>query len=342
MSEQTQAASSPAEVADVFNGENVSMHEYNKYRQTGEVPERFKPSEAAPAEPTDAEEQGAEQEDTDDSADSAAKDAQEKPNKRRPDVEARFKQLTDTIKDLKAQLDAAKPRETPADSSTAKPEQPPQNYKEWRKTFDEEKWIDQYAAENPEKSFVQATAAMADYLGDVREQFSRLEQQRNEQAKAFSSKVDDARQRYGESFDSTVAPAAKAIATSLGDTPVSRMLNESDYLPDILFTLGGDETAMQDFIRISKENPGKAMRYIATLENEIAVELESASADTGERNDKGQFTSKESPAKPKTSAPKPPTPVSGAASSAFDVSDESLSPEEWMRKRNEDLRKRRA
>ena len=46
MAEQTQAASSPAEV-DVFRGETPTLAEYNAYRDKGEVPERFKPAESA-------------------------------------------------------------------------------------------------------------------------------------------------------------------------------------------------------------------------------------------------------------------------------------------------------
>jgi len=38
---------------------------------------------------------------------------------------------------------------------------------------------------------------------------------------------------------------------------------------------------------------------------------------------------------------KPPSPVGGTSSRSFDVSDESLSPEEWMRKRNAQLERKR-
>jgi hypothetical protein len=37
--ETTQAASSTAEVEDVFRGEQPSLDEFSRYRQTGELPE---------------------------------------------------------------------------------------------------------------------------------------------------------------------------------------------------------------------------------------------------------------------------------------------------------------
>lgn len=46
---------------------------------------------------------------------------------------------------------------------------------------------------------------------------------------------------------------------------------------------------------------------------------------------------RQTPEKRQTQAPKPPTPVGGSSSRAFDVNDESLSEDEWMRKRNAQL-----
>ena len=47
-----------------------------------------------------------------------------------------------------------------------------------------------------------------------------------------------------------------------------------------------------------------------------------------------------SEARKTTSAPKPPSPVGGGSSRAFDVSDESLSADAWFHKRNADLARR--
>ena len=48
---ETQAVSSPAEAADPFEGQTPTLAEFNEYRNSGELPERFKPAvaESAPA-----------------------------------------------------------------------------------------------------------------------------------------------------------------------------------------------------------------------------------------------------------------------------------------------------
>jgi hypothetical protein len=50
--------------------------------------------------------------------------------------------------------------------------------------------------------------------------------------------------------------------------------------------------------------------------------------------------SRTSEARRTTSAPKPPSPVGGSSSGAFNVNDESGSADDWMKRRNADLRKR--
>jgi len=59
---------------------------------------------------------------------------------------------------------------------------------------------------------------------------------------------------------------------------------------------------------MAKEEPGKAIRYIALTESLIAQELES----------KAKPVSEEVPAKPKTQAPKPPAEAGGRAAAPPD------------------------
>ena len=106
------------------------------------------------------------------------------------------------------------------------------------------------------------------------------------------------------------------------------MLAKSDILPDLVYTLGTDDATMQKLIRVAKSDPQQAMYYIAELSAGIRQEL---AADT----DPALI-----PEPRKTTAPKPPSIVTGASSRAFDVSDESLSAEDWMRKRNQQLARR--
>lgn len=372
MSEQTQPASSPAEVADVFNGENVSLHEFSKFRETGEVPDRFKEADKADAASAEHSPEGYTLESV---PDSETDNEQERPKPKRQTASDRIAQIEEKIEELwqeeepdtvkiahltatieKIERGAGIKRKAEVATVTSSQEIPqheaqpakyPQTYADWEKTFDPEKWMEEFAKANPNVGYERMTAAMFSHMLNVRDEFKRIEDDRSRYEKEFQGKVAEAQERYGDSFVSTVVPAATAINKELGDQNLAaKLLNSSPYLSDILFTLGGEEATLQRFIRTAKSDPSAAIRYVVNLENDIAAELTKESAvaeESSTRNDKGQFTAKETPAKPKTtSAPKPPAVVSGGSTSAFDVSDESLSPEEWARKRTEDLKRRSA
>src|ERR1700761_3049307 len=187
MSEETQAAPSTAvvEAPQTFDIPRSGTDEYATWRNTGELP-KVQPKTEDPA-PSDT----VKEQTTDEPGDSAPS-TQEKQSKRRPDVEARIKQLTDRTKELEVQLEEARrPKETKADPSPAKPAQP-QTYKDWRAEFKPQKWVEQYTKEHPDASYEDATAAMADHLGDVRDHFRAIEQQRQSQEKELNDKVSDA------------------------------------------------------------------------------------------------------------------------------------------------------
>lgn len=344
MEDQTVVAAPSAADADVFNGENVSFEEFSHFRKTGEVPDRFKPAviaDPAPAAETpQASSEGDQPETASDSEPEQKQQEQGKGAPKRQTAEDRIAQLEATIEKIKRGAGLNK-TETASSSEQPKPQQaPPQTYPEWRKAFKPSEWIADYAKQNPEASYEDATAAMADHLGDVRDQFRHIEQQRESQAKEINAKIADARARYGEKFDEVLQPTIGAILQDKGISPaVKEMLNDSDVAADLIYTIGSDEKTLSEFLLMAKNNPTKAMRYIAVVENGIVEEL--SSSDTA-RNEKGQFTkTPEPPAKPKTSAPKPPSPVTGPSTGAFDVNDESLSPEAWAQKRMEQLAKRK-
>src|ERR1035437_2743628 len=114
----TPAASSPVEVVDVFNGQTPTLREFNAYRQSGEVPERFKPAEAAEAATADTPEQTADSENV---TDSETEETQEQPHKV-SGAEKRIKQLLAENKALK-EAQQAKPNVVSAPS--AAPQFPP-------------------------------------------------------------------------------------------------------------------------------------------------------------------------------------------------------------------------
>jgi hypothetical protein len=334
MSETLEAASSPAEV-DVFNGEQPSLAEYSQYRESGELPERFKPAEIAAPAPVEEKTEGEVPESVPDSE----PEQQQEKDKGKPKgktAEDRIAQLEATIERIKR--GAGLERKTEVAPVTEQPKAP-ESYADYRKSFKASEWIAEYAKQNPEAAYEDATAAMADHLADVRDQFRSIEQQRQAQTKELNDKVADARARYGEKFDEVLRPTLDTIVSNARINPnVKAMINDSEVVADLIFTIGSDQKTLDSFVAMAETNPGKALRYIAIVENGIVEEL-AGQGEEKPRDEAGKFTA--SPAKPKTSAPKPPSPVSGVSTGAFDVSDESLSPEDWMRKRNADLSKRK-
>lgn len=340
MSDQTVVAA-PSAAEDVFNGQTPSLAEYSQYRQSGEVPERFKPAETAdPAPAPETPEPSSEGDEPETASDSEPEQQQEKDkDKGKPKAktaEDRIAQLEATIEKIKRGAGLTK---TEAASSPEQPkEQPkaPQTYADWKQVFEPENWIAEYAKAHPEASYERANAAMFDHMIDVRDQFKAIEQQRESQAKELNAKVADARSRYGEKFDEVLVPTLTTILQDQGIKPaVKELINDSDVVADVIYALGNDPKQLEEFRAMSTT---KQLRYIAILENGI---IEGLGKQDAPRNDKGQFASKEPPAKPKTQAPKPPSPVSGVATGAFDVSDDNLPTDVWHAKRNAQIAARK-
>lgn len=324
MSEQTQAASSPAETVDVFNGENVSMAEFSRYREDGTLPERFKPVDQADSTTADSPEQTV---DAAEASDSDPKDAQELPPKT-SSAEKRIKQLLAETTELKRKLEAAKPTQT--DSSTAQaPVQQPQTYKDWFKAFNASQWVEDYGKKNPQASYETANAAMADFLGDARDHFRGIEQAEQQKLNTLRGKLDEARARYQDA-DTTIFPAAQAIKDAQIPAAVKQVFADSDHFVDLCYVVGSDPEELKKFISLAQTNPRAAIGKVFDYERGIAEEL-AKPKETPARGEDGKFTAPETK---KTTAPKPPSPVGGGSSRAFDVNDDSLSADEWMRKRN--------
>jgi len=336
---ETTAASSPAEVADVFNGQEVSLSEFSKYREDGTVPERFKPAEPAESAPADAPEETAETEDEPESEPEA--EAQEQPQKVSP-AEKRIKQLLAEKKELQRKLEAAA-KPTQPDSSTAQAPRAPQNYQEYRQAFKPSAFIEEYGKQNPDATYEDANAAMADHLFEVRKHFETIEQRVTAERDAVNAKATAARERY-ENFDEIKDTfLGKVLVEQPNGTvipaiplQVLALINDSDVMPDLLYTIGSDEAELAKFVDMAKSNPNKAIRYVTKVESLIAEEL-AKPKETTVRGEDGKFKSS-APEKPKTQAPKPPSPVnSGGTSRGFDPNDESLPTDEWFRKRNAEV-----
>lgn len=308
---ETQVESSPTEVQDPFNGQTPTLTEFNAYRQSGEVPEKYQPSaDPAPAPEGDKPENEPESD----------PDSQEPPEGLGNKARRRFEKLLAENKALKA-AQQAKP-EIPA----APPAAPVQQTLRAEPKFDDKnedgslKYGGDYALYVKDLGKWSAEQA----IHEVRQ---RETQQKQEEQ--IQENIETARKRYGDEFEKVIEPTADAIMKN-NSIPVSVkvMLAESDVLPELVYTIGTDQATMKELERLARTNPSKAMRYIATLEVGIRQELEA------------EPEPKDPPEPKKTAAPKPPSPVSGPSSRAFDVSDESLSADDWARKRNAQVARR--
>lgn len=346
MSEETQAASSTAVVEAPIEIPRSGTSEYAQWRIDGSLPEKKVQPKIEESAPSDISKETK----TEDSADSAATQKQEKQSKRRPDIEERFKQYTDRIDRLERELDEARrPKETKADSSPAKQ---PQTYNDWRKEFKPSKWIEQYGKEHPDDSYEDATAAMADYLGDVRDQFRSIEQQQNAQKQALQAKLDDARKVYPNA-DKAIFPTGEAIRSDPAiPLVVKEIVADSEVFPHLLYVLGNDSEKFKEFKSLAQTQPGKAIRFIAALETGIIEELAKPQDKESGRDNKGQFIAKEPPAKRgPESAPEPPIEIGSRGSGAMNESERAFqaiergnakATREWLRAENaKDMRRRR-
>ena len=320
MPEETQAASSPAEVEDVFKGENVSLNELNHYRQTGEVPERFKPADKADSTPADTPKEETEGE-SPEPAPAPEPEGKQEPPQATP-AEKRIKQLLAKIKEL--EQSSTPKQDAPAESSPAKVETTR------TKPTAEDKKPDGTPKYGTYEDFVED---LADWKAVQRWETAKREQAQQESQKALKVKLDEARARYDDA-DDVIFPANQAIQNAKIPPVVKEVFAQSEHFVDLCYVVGSDPAELKKFIELAQSDPRAAIGKVFEYERGIKEEFSKSSTP---RDDKGKFVSKEAPEPKKTSAPKPPSPVGGASSRAFDVSDESLSDDEWVRKRNQQV-----
>lgn len=324
MAVETQAVSSPAEAADPFNGQSPTVHEFNTYRATGEVPARFTPAEDA--EPATA--KTAEGDEPENEPVTALDDDQEPPEGIGNKARRRFEKLLAEKKELERKLAAqqAKPDVQSAPSAASQTEQA--SAKRDKPTI-QDKNTDGTPKFSTYEDFVED---LADWKAEQRLESARRNEQQQRQIHEVQQNVERDRERYGEEFEKVLEPTAAAIMGNKAiPMEVKRMIAASDVLPELIYTIGTDEKTMQKLVRVAQSDPQKAMFYIAELSAGIRQELAATESEATEPP----------PEKKPTNAPKPPVPVTRSSSRAFDVSDESLSPEDWARKRNSQLALRR-
>ena len=255
--------------------------------------------------------------------DSEPEEAQEQP-KPGSGAEKRIKQLLAERKELQRKLEAAKPTSTDSSPALAANTQPPTR----PKPTPEDKSEDG----TPKfKSYEDFVNDLAYWNGEQLLAKYKREQVEQDALKSLKVKLDDARTRY-EDADDTIFPTAQAIKDARIPQVIKDVLAESDVFIDLCYVLGSDpDDGLKKLITLGQTNPRAALAKV--FEYERGIREEFAKPDEPAKQ-------KQAPENRQTKAPKPPSPVNGGSSRAFDVSDESLSPEEWMRKRNADLKKR--
>ena len=331
MPEQTVAAASSAEV-DVFKGEQPSMAEFSHYRETGELPERFKPAEDADPAPADAPKQtvvATEGDEPESEPEPEPDEAQEQPPKG-SGAEKRIKQLLAEKKELQRKLEATAKPDVKPDPSTAQTAAPQPQYTRPKPTAE-----DMQDGKPKYATYEDFVEELADWKAEQRMVAAQREQVNQEQRKALQTKLDDARSRY-EDADEVIFPAAQTINDARIPQAVKEVFADSDVFPDLCYVVGSDPDELKKFISLAQSNPRAALAKVFEYERGIREELAKTGKEAAEPN------GGKAPERKQTTAPKPPSPVNGGSSrGAFDVNDESLSADDWFKKRNHQIERQK-
>lgn len=297
--------------------------DWDTFRVTGKIPEPEPRSEAAPQV----------------EAGEATPPKQQEERRRRPDAEARIKELAAETKRLKAELeDMRKPKEPV--------KQEPQ-YTRPKPTIHDK---------NPDgspkyKEYDDFTEELADWKAEQRVADYERKKLAEAQQAEVQKRVNEAKSRY-ENFDEYAQPFVKEMLDSKDiPLPVKVMVSESEVWPDLVFTIASNAEDRAEFLQLAKTQPGKALRYIAKVESLIQEEL-SVPRGTS-RGEDGKFTSEPKPPAKRgpESAPEPPLEVGNRGTGTMDESGRALSALErgnpnavrdWLKAENaKDLRRRR-
>jgi hypothetical protein len=329
------AESSAAETTTQADSSTVSFEqpksgtpEYAEWRTTGKLPEKKQPkADPGPADKV--------KEPTSDAADpeTASKpQEQHTGRKRKPDAEARIRELTEENRQLKEEREKVKP--------AAEQPKPAQQAREHALTRPKPTSDAKGSDGNPKyATYEEYVEDLTDWKAEQREAMQQRDQAEKASMAEIAKQLESARTLYGkEEADKVIYPTNKAISEDQAiPVGVKEILGESEVFPHILFTIGSDPDELAAFIQMAKTKPGKAMRYIAKVESLIEDELAgktaaepaaAATIQTGKDAD-GKFTSAEKPQAPAKrgpeSTPPPPLEVGGRGAGTMDESARALS-----------------
>lgn len=320
------AASSPA----VYDGPE-GLAEFIQWRQSGNKLPEPEPAETAESAPADAPEETVESEDekSESASESESEEEAQEPPQKGSGAEKRIKQLLARVKELE-RAQAAK-QDVKPESSTAQPQQAAPGTR--TKPTPDGNGPDG----KPYASYEAYVEDLADWKSEQR--LVQFQQQQAEQQalNALRATLEEARSRY-EDADEVIFPAAQAIRDAQIPQAIKEVFAQSDTFVDLCYVLGSDPDELQKFVSLAQKNPRAALAKVFEYERGIREEFSKP------RDAEGKFAAEKEPQKApekrQTQAPKPPSPVGGGSSRAFDVNDESLSNDEWARKRNAERQKR--
>jgi len=295
-----------APVAALPDLASLSPDQRQTWRETGEFPKSQAAEPAAKDKPTSQDAAPAAKSSETAPGSESGKSTQPKPQQRTKEESAnRFKELSERLGNVERENQALKERLAAAsgDRKTEQKPQPAPVKEETYKRLDEKKWF----ADNKGKTYEdyleaclqdQATWTQKQTDKKIADALANSENQRRQREAATEMKtaVADARQRYGTEEANKIFPALDSIVGDK-DIPVAvkAMLNESDVVVDLVYTLSSDAESLTKFIQLAKTNPGSAIRTLVTLENEVRSKLKTNAGGkpATERASDGKFVKKE-------------------------------------------------
>lgn len=320
LSQQAKAAEEvkAQEVPDPFKGEEPSFKEFSDWRDTGELPERFKEPPAAAEKPAEIEpvkesgETEQEKQERDDKGKFSKKveftpEQQEAFDRAFRKREAKLRREFEQQYAAKTSVVQPTAGEKPETAAPTRPEPPKlSTYKGTIEEFEKE------LAEYPAKlqAFHDATSQQQQKRQSIEKKLSSSE-----------SKTVKAHPDYKDEFQSLADDIKNNDEPALPPHVLQAIAEESEDPHGLTYYLAKNR---EEHRRLAELSPAAALREVLKLDLKIAAEPAPAKVE------------------PKVK-PKPPEPVGGRqVTSAFDVSDESMDSDEWARKRNKQLADRRA
>lgn len=318
----------PEVMADPFAGGEPTFEEFSKYRESGEIPERFKSKEAPAAEEkSDAKPQEGKE---------PSKEAEQEKKEPQRDEQGKFKKVEFSAEQqdvfdrefrkkeakLRREYEAriaeiSKQRETAPTkqpvAATAPPNEEPKLPKlsEFAGTVEEfEKEVAEFPAKHA--AWVDAQRTQSERTNSVKQKLTESE------ARAHKNHPD-----YKDEFEALTRDIQADEEPKLPDHVLRTIAEETDDPHELSYYLAKNR---DEFRRLAALKPHEALREVLKLEAKIAY-------------------SSKAPAqveKPKPQKPRPPEPVGGRqASGAFDVNDDATDGDAWLQERNKQIAARR-